>query len=109
MTTEQFKVNPGEVKKAANEAGEAANQARGKDAADCLSQLADALPGSDTAARTPDLSADWTTYIDYWVRQAEDYSAALHEASTTYANSDEEASSYLETTLAKIESVKEPG
>lgn len=106
--TQRLRVTPSEVAAAANEAGDAAGQARGRDAADCLTQLAHALPGSDTAAAMATLRSDWTTYTDYWVSQAEDYSAALNEASTTYAASDVEASSYLETTLAGIENVPEP-
>ena len=106
--TAHLRVNPSEVAAAANDAGEAAAQARGQDASRCLTQLTAAVPGSDTVAYLPTLGTDWTTYTDYWVSQAEDYSAALHEASTTYAASDSDASGYLETTLASIENVPEP-
>lgn len=106
--TERLQVVPAEVSAAATQAADAADQARGQDGSSCLSRLESALPGSDTAAGMAGLRADWTTYTDYWVRQAGDYADALDEAATTYSHSDAEASSYLETTLATLESVPEP-
>lgn len=108
MSSISFEVSPAEVDAAATQAGEAAAEARGQDGAACLTTLASALPGSGSAERVATVTADWKTYIDYWVLQAEDYGAALHEASTTYAASDADASTYLETNLPAIENVPEP-
>lgn len=50
MVSAEILVNPAEVAAAANEAEEAADQARSQDASGCLSGLEAGLPGSDAAA-----------------------------------------------------------
>lgn len=99
---------PAQIRKAGSAADEAAAEARRKDANDCLDHLAKAMPGSDSAAAVPATQQDWKTYLEYWVRQADEFGSALNHAANVMQGTDAQIAAYVRQEMNRIDLVQEP-
>lgn len=81
----QFQLVSRDMAAAGAEVRAAANKARTADAADAVSTLGAALPGSTTADLLPALAQQWDGAIDDWAASADAYADGLDAAAADAA------------------------
>lgn len=77
-----YHVEPGELRRSADNLRTAASSARGADASDAISTLGGALAGSSTADVMPDFATAWDEGIDEWADGVDEFAEGLDAAAS---------------------------
>jgi uncharacterized protein YukE len=91
-----YQVEPGELRASASDLRTAASSARGADAADAISALGGALPGSSTESVMPEFATAWDEGIDAWADQVDDFADGLEAAAADAEAADAAAKLFQE-------------
>lgn len=86
-----FQAQIGQLRKAANAAGSAADQARVVDPGTGLEAIATALPGGVAASKSPALASAFNERARGWADEIDRWSTSVTSAATAYSSSDESA------------------
>ncbi|HEY8458499.1 MAG TPA: type VII secretion target [Actinopolymorphaceae bacterium] len=81
----------GELRDAASAADSAAEQVASIKLSAALADAGDGMPGSRSVAAIDNVGKAWKRQIDGWIRQANDYAAALRKAADNYEKNEEAA------------------
>ena len=86
-----FEVQIGQLRRAADAAGSAADQARVVHPGAGLEAIATALPGGAAASKSPALASAFNERAKGWADEIDRWSASVASAATAYSASDESA------------------
>ncbi|MGJ7907887.1 hypothetical protein ACOQFL_15565 [Actinopolyspora sp. H202] len=84
-----MRVNQAELKRAANKADDAAQQASAIPLGSGAEKIVDALPGSDSADAAKKLTQDWDDEINQWASAIDGYAQGLHSSHKQYRDEEE--------------------